>query len=106
MSETIDDQVRDYVLNALPLVTTLFLKKVRIDDDSALQDIYEADDVAEMTEKYFHHFRVQLNNFSLDNYYPWQGKKLFSRKKIMQKKKPLTIRMFIESARAGCWLYQ
>ncbi|WP_075183672.1 DUF1493 family protein [Pantoea sp. 1.19] len=106
MSEITDDIVRDFVLRELPLVTTLFLKKVPVGDDVALQEIHEADDVAEMAEKYFRYFQVKSDGFSVDNYYPWRVKSIFSCKMVMQKKPPLTIHMFIESARAGCWLYK
>ncbi|HFV9243429.1 TPA: DUF1493 family protein [Enterobacter bugandensis] len=106
MSEITDDKVRDFILHELPLVTTLFLKKVLVDDDVALQELYEADDVADMAEKYFCYFQVQPDGFSVNNYYPWQVKSIFVCKTNMQKKPPLTINMFIESARAGRWLYK
>ncbi|WP_336221602.1 DUF1493 family protein [Citrobacter amalonaticus] len=103
MSDSVDKKVRDFVLRELPLVTTLFLKKIYPDDDAALQDLYESDDVAEMARHYFRHFNVLPAGFSIDNYFPW---KTPSNKTNRQDKYPLTIRMFIESARAGCWLYQ
>jgi Protein of unknown function (DUF1493). len=106
VNEITDDKVRDFVLLELPLVTTLFLKKVPVGDEVALQEIHEADDVAEMAEKYFRYFQVQPDGFSIANYYPWQMKSIFSCKTVVQKKPPLTIRMFIESARAGRWLYK
>ena len=105
MNETSDNRVRDFVLRELPLVTTLFLKKVPVDDHAALQDLHEVEDVAAMAEKYFHHFQVQPEGFSIDNYYPWQTKSLFSCQTRVQEKQPLTLHMFIASARAGRWLY-
>lgn len=106
MRETIDDKVRAFILDELPRVTTLFLKPVPVEDDAALQELHEADDVAEMAEKYFRHFQVRADDFSVDDYYPWRTKSVFSCKTVTQKKSPLTIRMFIESARAGRWLYK
>lgn len=102
MTETTDDKVRNFVLHELPLVTTLFLKKIQISDDVALQEIHEADDVQDMAEKYFHQFHVQPAGFSIHHYYPWKTKS----KSCEKDKPPLTIRMFIESARSGRWLYQ
>ncbi|WP_139803542.1 DUF1493 family protein, partial [Cronobacter sakazakii] len=37
-------------------------------------------------------------------YYPWKIPRLFSRKPVIQDKPPLTIRMFVESVKAGRWL--
>ncbi len=105
MSMTIEDSVREFVKSELPLVTSLFMKKIDIDDDTPLQNLHEADDVAEMTEKFFAHFNVQPAGFSLSNYYPWKVKSVFLRKALNQNKIPLTVGMFIESAKAGHWLY-
>jgi len=106
VSRVIDDKVRDFILHELPLVTTFFLKRVNVDDDAVLQELFEVEDVAEMAEAFFRHFHIPAGDFSVDNYYPWQGQPAFSRKRITQNKSPLTIRMFIESARAGRWLYE
>ncbi|BET40329.1 DUF1493 family protein [Atlantibacter hermannii] len=106
MSEKMDSRVRHFIFHELPLVTALFMKKVRINNDVALQVLHEAEDVAEMAEEYFHYFQVQSECFSIDNYYPWGARSVFSGKNAMQKKQPLTIHMFIASARAGRWLYQ
>ncbi|EKK4596440.1 TPA: DUF1493 family protein [Escherichia coli] len=94
MNRVTDHKVRDFILHELPLVTTIFLRRVNIDDDAVLQDLFEIEDIAEMADAFFHHFRISAEGFSVGNYYPWQGKS------------PLTIRMFIESARSGRWLYK
>ncbi|CNI66465.1 putative phage-associated acyl carrier protein [Yersinia frederiksenii] len=105
MNMTIEDKVREFVKSELPLVTNLFMKKIDIDDDTPLQNLHEADDIAEMAEKFFSHFNVQPAGFSLKSYYPWKVKPVFSRKSINQNKIPLTVGMFIASAKAGHWLY-
>ncbi|AXF76450.1 DUF1493 family protein [Erwinia tracheiphila] len=105
MSYVTDAAIRDFVKSELPLVTTLLLKKINIEDRSTLQEVYEADDIADMAEKYFSQFDVKRSGFTLINYFPWRMKSLFSRKQINQDKKPLTIEMFIGSAKAGRWLY-
>ena len=94
MNRVTDDKVRDFILHELPLVTTLFLKRVGIDDDAVLQELFEVEDITEMADAFFRYFHIPADGFSVDNYYPWQGKS------------PLTIRMFIESAGAGRWLYK
>ncbi|HAZ55198.1 MAG TPA: hypothetical protein DCY50_09425, partial [Franconibacter helveticus] len=66
-----DDLVRQFIKNALPLVTTLF-RKVEIDDSATLQEFFEVDDIAEMTEKFFSHFNIEPARFSLSHYYPWK----------------------------------
>ena len=106
MNRVTDDKVRDFILHELPLVTTLFLKRVGIDDDAVLQELFEVEDITEMADAFFRYFHIPVDGFSVDNYYPWQGKSAFLCKKITQSKSPLTIRMFIESARAGRWLYK
>lgn len=106
MNKVTDDKVRDFILHELPLVTTLFLKRVDIDDDAVLQELFDVEDVAEMAEAYFRHFHIPAGDFSIENHYPWKGKSAFLSKRITQNKSPLMIRMFIESARVGRWLYK
>ena len=98
------DAVREFILRELPLVTTFLLKKVEPGDDDILQEQYEADDIAEMAKKFFDDFDVQPAGFNLAAYFPWKTSSLFSRAPVKQNKEPLTISMFIESARAGRWL--
>jgi hypothetical protein len=105
VSQVIDDEVREFVKQELPLVTTLFLKVVEISDNSSLQGVYEPEDIAEMMEKYFQWFDVTPDSFSLHNYFPWEKKSIFSGNPVNAGKKPLTISMLIESAKAGCWIY-
>lgn len=100
----LESDVRQFIENQLPVVTTFFLKKVIINDDAPLQELHEWDDVGDMAAAYFRYFKVSSDNFLLSNYYPWQTS-FFKRKNQNLDKSPLTIRMFIESARAGRWLY-
>ncbi|MFI8418721.1 DUF1493 family protein [Serratia sp. NPDC078593] len=106
MNRVIDDKVRNFIPHELPLVTTLFLKRVSVDDDAVLQELFDVEDVAEMAEAFFRHFHIPAGDFSIESYYPWNGKSAFLYKRITQNKSPLMIRMFIESARAGRWLYK
>lgn len=97
--------VREFILRELPLVTTFLLKKIEVGNNDILQEQYEADDIAEMAEKFFKEFDVQPAGFNLAAHFPWKTSSLFSRDSVKQDKKPLTIRMFIESASAGRWLF-
>ncbi|MFU9138038.1 DUF1493 family protein [Erwinia tasmaniensis] len=99
------DAVREFIRRELPLVTTFLLKKIVINDDDILQELYEADDIAEMSEKFFREFNVKTAGFSLVSYFPWKSPSLFSPHPVNQGKKPLTICMYIESAKAGYWLF-
>ncbi|MGC1034466.1 DUF1493 family protein [Pantoea agglomerans] len=67
---TTPDLVRKYILRELPLVTTLLLKKIEIGDDDILQELFEADDIAEVSEKFFRDFNVQPAGFTLATYFP------------------------------------
>lgn len=97
--------VREFILRELPLVTTLLLKKIQIGDDDILQELFEAEDIADLAETFFRNFNVQPTGFSLATYFPWKTRSFFSRAPVQQDKAPLTIRMFIESAAAGRWLF-
>ncbi|MGC0795286.1 DUF1493 family protein [Pantoea agglomerans] len=102
---TTPDLVHKYILRELPLVTTLLLKKIEIGDDDVLQELFEAEDIAEVSEKFFRDFNVQPAGFTLATYFPWKTRSFFTRAPVKQDKAPLTIRMFIESAVAGRWLF-
>ncbi|MDY0970267.1 DUF1493 family protein [Siccibacter turicensis] len=92
------------IKSELPLVTSL-LRKIDIEQDATLQDYFEADDIASMSEKFFAAFSVNSARFALDNYYPWKSPSLFSPTPRNPDKKPLTLAMYLESARAGEWLF-
>jgi len=101
-----DEDIQSMILKELPLVTSLTLKKQEPDLDSPLQEIFEVEDIAEMAQTLFSHFGTEHSRFDLAAYYPWKTQGLFSRKPVIQDKPPLTIRMFVESVKAGRWLYE
>ncbi|PSN09620.1 DUF1493 family protein [Siccibacter turicensis] len=92
------------IKSELPLVTSL-LRKIDIEQDATLQDYFEADDIASMSEKFFAAFSVNSARFALDNYYPWNSPSLLSPSPRNPDKKPLTLSMYLASARAGEWLF-
>lgn len=98
------DVMLNFIKSELPLVTSL-LRKIDIEQDATLQDYFEADDIASMSEKFFAAFSVNSARFALDNYYPWKSPSLFSSSPRNPDKKPLTLAMYLESARAGEWLF-
>ncbi|WP_267369188.1 MULTISPECIES: DUF1493 family protein [unclassified Pantoea] len=99
------DAVREYILRELPLVTTLFLKKIQIGDDDILQELFEADDITDMAESFFRDFNIHPAGFTPAAYFPWKIRPFFTRAPVEQDKSPLTIRMFMDSAAAGRWLF-
>ncbi len=101
----IEQRVIELFKKELPLVTTITFKKIPIKVDSVLQENFDFEDISDAADSYFKVFEVIYDNFDWRNYFPWKGKGFFSSKDPIQGKKPLTIRMFVESAKAGRWLY-
>ncbi|ELY4003158.1 DUF1493 family protein [Cronobacter dublinensis] len=101
-----DEDIKVTILNELPRVTSFTLKKQEPDLDSPLQEMFEVEDIAEMAQTLFSHFGTEHSRFDLTAYFPWKTPGLFSRKPVIQDKTPLTIRMFVESVKAGRWLYE
>ncbi len=85
------------------------LKEIPLGLDDVLQEYAEADDLVIAINKYDEHFKVDVSAMNLDNYYPWNipwfFRKWFTKKPVVQTSKPLTVRMFAESAKAGRWLF-
>ncbi|MDI7382869.1 DUF1493 family protein [Cronobacter dublinensis] len=100
-----DEDIKATILKELPRVTSFTLKKQEPDIDTPLQEIFEVEDIAEMAQSLFSHFGTEHSRFDLTAYFPWKTPELFSRKPVIQDKTPLTIRMFVESVKAGRWLY-
>ncbi|EOC0208863.1 DUF1493 family protein [Cronobacter dublinensis] len=101
-----DEDIKVTILKELPRVTSFTLKKQEPDLDSPLQEMFEVEDIAEMAQTLFSHFGTEHSRFDLTAYFPWKTPGLFSRKPVIQDKTPLTIRMFVESVKAGRWLYE
>ncbi|WP_233592601.1 DUF1493 family protein [Erwinia psidii] len=70
--------VGEFVRREQPRVTTFLLKKIEINDGDILQELYEADDIAEMSEKSFQECNVQPAGFTLDDYFPWKMSSFFT----------------------------
>lgn len=105
MSTLSDKEIAAVILKELPLVTTMAFRKVEVDQHSALQKTFEADDIEQMAEVVFGQYGTDGSSFNLHHYYPWKTKGFFSRIAPEEDKKALTVSMFVESVKAGKWLY-
>ncbi|MGW1444852.1 DUF1493 family protein [Serratia rhizosphaerae] len=104
-----DEDVLAFFRKELPMVTTLRLKPVPLELDTVLQEFSEIDDLAPSIDRYSETFNIDVSILDIECYYPWAipwfFRKWFTKKPVKQSKKPLTVRMFAESAKAGRWLY-
>lgn len=104
-----DKEVLEFFRSKLSLMTTLSLKPIPIELDTPLQGYAEWDELPYAIEKFGEKFNVDVSVINFDIYYPWEipwfFRKWFTKKPIKQTAKPLTVRMFAESAKAGRWLY-
>ncbi|MDF7681120.1 DUF1493 family protein [Enterobacteriaceae bacterium ESL0689] len=105
-----DDDVLKFFQKELPLVTSLLLKKIPLTPDTILQEYAEVEDLAHAINKYAEAFNIDISPLNIENYLPWSipwfFRKWFIRTPVRQNKKPLTIRMFADAAKAGRWLYR
>ncbi|MEE4409509.1 MULTISPECIES: DUF1493 family protein [unclassified Serratia (in: enterobacteria)] len=104
-----DEDVLMFFREQLPKVTTLWLKPVLLQPDDILQEFSEVEDLALVIDKYSTQFDIDVSELNIEDYYPWEipwfFRKWFIVSPVKQSKKPLTVRMFAESAKAGRWLY-
>ncbi|MDU4094351.1 MAG: DUF1493 family protein [Pantoea sp.] len=104
-----DDEVLAFFRRELPVLATLRFKPIPLKIDDILQEYAPADDLLMAIDKYDAVFNVDVSPLNLDDYYPWEipwfFRQWFTQKPVIQTRKPLSVRMFAESARAGRWLY-
>ena len=87
--------------------------KEYLEMDTILQDYAEWDEFPYAIEEYGEKFGVDISVIDMSVYYPAVKAPLFTRMFKRQRieeetkriRKPLTVRMFTESAKAGKWLY-
>ncbi|WP_037041064.1 DUF1493 family protein [Rahnella aquatilis] len=86
-------------------------REVPLEFDTELQDFAPGDDFVCALEVYEKTFKVDLSVVNWSFYFPWENLPFFTRwfkvkrKDVEKTRKPLTVRMFAESAKAGKWLY-
>lgn len=104
-----DEDILMFFREQLPKVTTLWLKPVLLEPDDVLQEFAEIEDLALAIDNYSTQFHLDVSALNIEDYYPWEiswfFRKWFIARPVKQSKKPLTVRMFAESAKAGRWLY-
>ncbi|KEA53413.1 hypothetical protein DT73_08625 [Mangrovibacter sp. MFB070] len=104
-----EQEVLEFFREQLPVLGTFTGKLIPLQLDDILQEYSEADDLAFCMDKYSDKFNVDLSMMTYNVYYPWFKiwffRKWFTSKPVEQISKPLTVRMFAESAKAGKWLY-
>ncbi|WP_312664419.1 DUF1493 family protein [Pantoea sp. CTOTU49201] len=104
-----ENQVLDFFREELSLMTTWRLKPIPIEFETPLQGYAGWDELPYAIEDFGKKYNVDTTVINFDAYYPWRTetvfRKYFSKEPIQQTVKPLTVRMFAESAKAGRWLY-
>lgn len=104
-----DQEVLEFFRNELPIVGTFTGRLIPLELDDVLQDYAADDDLIYCIDKYDSVFNVDISAMNYQEYYPWFRtwffRKWFTNKPVKQISKPLTVRMFAESAKAGKWLY-
>lgn len=76
-------------------------------------DLFDAsgDDLHEALDKFEKEFNVDLSKVRWPSYFPWENTPILirwfklKREDVERTRKPLTVKMFAESAEAGKWLY-
>ena len=93
----------------LPVLGTLTGKMIPLQVDDVLQAYTEFDDLSIAIDKYSDKYKIDVELIDFSVYYPWYTewffRKWFTKKPLEQTAKPLTVKMFAESAKAGYWLY-
>lgn len=105
-----DDVVLNFFRDALPELGTLTFKRIPLQIDDILQDYADFDDLSYAINQYAKKFGIDVSVIDFNAYYPWNiawfFRSWFTKEPIEQISKPLTVRMFAESAKAGYWLYE
>jgi hypothetical protein len=104
-----DDEILSFFRKALPEQATLTFKRIPLQADDVLQDYCDSEDLIYVINEFFAQYSLNPADMHLDNYFPWKTawffRKWFTKKPLTQTRRPLTVRMFAASARAGRWLY-
>ena len=104
-----DSEILEFFRGELSLAVTFTFKPIPIEFDTPLQGYAEWDELPYAIDDFGKKFNVDVSAINFDTYYPWEResvyRKWFNEEPIKQVSKPLTVRMFAESAKAGLWLY-
>ncbi|HFD3845969.1 TPA: DUF1493 family protein [Serratia marcescens] len=106
-----DEEVLAFFRDELSTPVSWAGKVEHLELDTPLQDYAEGDELPYANNDYDKKFGVDVSIIDMSIYYPWENLSLrerwFKYKKadVNKTRKPLTVRMFAESAKAGRWLY-
>lgn len=108
-----ENDVLEFFREELSVPLTWKCKKIPLEMDTVLQDYAELDELPYAIDDYSSRFNVDISSMNVESYYPIVKKSFLTRllnrraidDEIMQMRKPLTVRMFAESAKAGKWIY-
>lgn len=108
--DTIQDEVLTLFREEIPGFLDSHWKEIPLKLDSDLFDSL-GDDFHEALNKFEKRFNVVLSDVKWFCYFPWENTPLLTRwfkekrEDIELTRKHLTVRMFVESVKAGKWLY-
>lgn len=108
--EIIQDKVLKLFREEIPGYLDQHWKEIPLEFDSDLFDS-PRDDLSDAIRKYQETFNIDLSNVDWSCYFPWENTPLLrrwfkvKREDVEKNRKPLTVKMFAESAKAGKWLY-
>ncbi|MHA7845635.1 DUF1493 family protein [Serratia sp. D1N4] len=104
-----DEEILEFFRGELSLMVTWKFKPIPIELDTPLQSYAEWDELPYAIDDYSKKFGIDTSVIDYNAYYPWQTESFFrkwlTKEPLQQTVKPLTVRMFAESAKAGRWLY-
>lgn len=108
-----ESDVLEFFRGELSIPFSLTSGRIHLEMDTVLQDYSESDELPYVIEDYSNKFSIDISSMNIEAYYPFVEvslfKRLFKRSQIeaemMHIRKPLTVRMFAESAKAGRWLF-
>ncbi|AWX83836.1 MULTISPECIES: DUF1493 family protein [Klebsiella] len=110
LMESIQDQVLDLFKDEISTRLDKNWKEIPLELD---YDLFDApgDDLHDALNKFEQKFNVDLSSVKWSCYFPWENTPMLTRwfkvkrEDVEKTRKPLTIKMFAESAKAGKWLY-
>ncbi|WP_380178058.1 DUF1493 family protein [Kalamiella sp. sgz302252] len=104
-----EQEILELFRKKLPEQATLTFKSISLKMDDVLQEYCDSDDLIYAINEIVDCINIDASSLNLDNYFPWHSawffRKWFTNKPVRQISKPLTVKMFVESAKAGRWLY-
>jgi len=107
---TIQDEVLDLFRKEIPGFEDKNGKEILLEFDTDLFN-EPRDDLSDAIEEFQKAFNIDLSYVDWSCYFPWENTPLLTRwfkakrKEVELTRRPLTVRMFAESANAGKWLY-